>query len=109
MGQTDDFYDALETRSADEREADLMARLAGQIANAKQNAPYFTERLADIDPQAVTTREALARVPVTRKSDLIQLQKKSPPLGGLTTQPSGKLKRLFQSPGPIYEPEGYGT
>jgi phenylacetate-CoA ligase len=108
LGQTDEFYDALETRSADEREADLMARLAGQIANAKQNAPYFTERLANIDAKAVTTREALARVPVTRKSDLIELQKKNPPLGGLTTQPTGKLKRLFQSPGPIYEPEGYG-
>jgi phenylacetate-CoA ligase len=98
----------LETRSADEREADLMARLPGQIANAKQNAPHFTERLAAIDPQAVTTRDALAAVPVTRKSDLIELQKKNPPLGGLTTRPTGKLKRLFQSPGPIYEPEGYG-
>lgn len=102
------FYDALETRSADEREAALMSALPAQLANAKLNAPYFTALLEDFAAEDVTTREALAKLPVTRKSDLIELQKKNPPLGGLTTRPTGKLKRVFQSPGPIYEPEGFG-
>ncbi len=108
MSEAGEFYDALETRSADEREADLMGRLPDQIANAKANAPYFSKLLADIDPARVTTRAALGEIPVTRKSDLIELQRQTPPLGGLTTRPTGQLKRMFQSPGPIYEPEGFG-
>ena len=108
MDGASEFYDELETRSADAREADLMAKLPDQVANAKSNAPYFAECLAEIDPAAVTTRAALAALPMTRKSDLIELQQKTPPLGGLTTAPTGALKRVFQSPGPIYEPEGFG-
>lgn len=109
MSGAPEFYDELETRSADAREAALMARLPGQVANAKSNAPYFKERLAAIDPEAIRSRDALAQIPVTRKSDLIELQKHNPPLGGLTTEPTGRLKRIFQSPGPIYEPEGFGN
>ena len=103
-----EFYDDLETRSADAREASLLDALSGQVANAKLGAPYFTKLLEDIAPEEINSREALAQLPVTRKSDLIELQKKTPPFGGLTTRSSGKLKRIFQSPGPIYEPEGFG-
>ena len=103
-----EFYDDLETRSADAREAALLDALPGQVANAKLGAPYFSKLLEDIAPEEINSREALTQVPVTRKSDLIELQKQTPPLGGLTTRPSGKLKRIFQSPGPIYEPEGFG-
>ena len=103
-----EFFDELETRSADAREAALMAALANQVSNAKDNAPYFADLFKDVDPAAVTSREALAQLPVTRKSDLIELQKNNPPFGGLTTRGAGQLKRIFQSPGPIYEPEGYG-
>lgn len=103
-----DYYDGLETRSPEQREAALMAALPGQIAHAKSKAPGFGRILAGVDPAAVTSRAALARLPVTRKSDLGELQKTIPPLGGLNATPRAKLAKLFASPGPIYEPEGLG-
>ena len=103
-----DFYDDLETRSPEQREAALMAALPGQIAHAKSSAPGFGRILAGVDPAAVSSRAALARLPVTRKSDLGELQKTIPPLGGLNATPRAKLAKLFVSPGPIYEPEGLG-
>lgn len=103
-----EFYDAKETRSADQREAALMAALPGQVGHAKANTAYFARLLADFDPAAVTDRAALARLPVTRKSDLIDLQQGQPPFGGLNATAKGKLYRVFASPGPIYDPEGWG-
>ena len=99
------YLDALETRDPDERECDLMARLPAQVARAKA-ASHFAAALAGVDATAVTSRAALARLPVLRKHDLIGLQKTCPPLGGLNATPVGGLGRLFSSPGPIYEPEG---
>jgi phenylacetate-CoA ligase len=103
-----DFYDALETRAPQEREAALMAALPRQLAHAKQNAPGWLRILKDVDAAAVTSRSALARLPVTRKSDLAELQKSMPPLGGLNATPVGRLAKLFVSPGPVYDPEGQG-
>ncbi len=56
----------------------------------------------------MTSRAALARLPVTRKSALIELQRQRPPFAGLTASAPGALKRIFASPGPIYDPEGHG-
>ena len=103
-----EYYDALETRSPDEREAQLMAALPKQIALAKRKAPGFKRILKGVDPKSVDSRAALARLPVTRKSDLAELQKADPPLGGLNATPLARLERLFVSPGPIYDPEGAG-
>jgi len=102
------FYDALETRSTEEREAALMAALPQQVAHAKKNAPGFARIFAEIDPAQVSSRAALARLPVTRKSDLAELQKAMPPLGGLNATPREKLAKIFVSPGPIYDAEGHG-
>ncbi len=99
-------YDALETREPQERERALMAALPQQIAHAKANAPYFAALLTDIDPREVTSRTALAKLPVTRKSALLALQKERPPFGGLAATAPGRFSRIFMSPGPIYEPEG---
>jgi phenylacetate-CoA ligase len=101
-------YDALETRFPDEREAGLMAALPRQIAHAKSNAPGFARILEKIRPEAIRSRAALAALPVTRKSDLGELQAKLRPLGGLNATPVAKLAKIFMSPGPIYEPEGSG-
>jgi phenylacetate-CoA ligase len=101
-------FDALETRAPGEREAALMAALPAQIAHAKNNAPGFARILAGVDPAAVNSRAALARLPVTRKSDLPDLQKAMPPLGGLNATPVAQMAKLFVSPGPLYEPEGKG-
>ena len=104
-----DLYDALETRSPEAREAALMAALPAHLANAKQKAPGWARILKDVDPAAVTTRAALAKLPVTRKSELADLQKAMPPLGGLNATPLDRLAKLFVSPGPVYDPEGQGS
>ena len=100
------YYDSLETRDPAQREQALLASLPGQIAYARKNAPGFARILADVDPQAVTSRAALARLPVTRKSDLSELQRQEPPLGGLNATHLNKLAKIFVSPGPVYEPQG---
>lgn len=100
-----DFYDELETRSPEAREAALMAALARQVAHARARAPAFAASLKEVDPATVTSREALARLPVLRKAELSAHQGKSPPFGGLAAVGPGQLTRVFQSPGPIYEPE----
>ena len=103
-----DHFDRLETRSPAAREKALMAALPGLVSHAKRRAPGFARILADIDPKRIKSRGALARLPVTRKSDLGKLQNEAPPLGGLNATPVEKLAKLFMSPGPIYDPEGRG-
>ncbi len=103
------YFDQLETRSPKAREAALMAALPKHIAHAKRHAPGFARILKDVRPEKINSREALARLPVTRKSDLASLQKELPPLGGLNATSVEKLAKLFVSPGPIYEPEGRGA
>jgi len=101
-----EYYDSLETRFPEERERALLAALPGQIAHAKRNAPGWARILAGVDAPAVTSREALAKLPVTRKSDLVALQKAERPFGGLNALPVSKLGKIFVSPGPIYDPQG---
>ena len=96
-------YDILETRSPDEREKALMHALPQQVAHAKANAPFFAGWLKDVDPAAVTSRAALARLPVLRKAMLGEVQKKAPPMGGLITVPMSRVRHVFMSPGPIFE------
>jgi phenylacetate-CoA ligase len=101
-------FDELETRAPADRESALMAALPAQIAHARQNAPGFARILASVDAAKVNSRAELARLPVTRKSDLSDLQKAMPPLGGLNATPAEKMAKLYVSPGPLYEPEGTG-
>lgn len=98
-------YDALETREPAAREAELFARLPGVLRSA-MSAPAYAERLKGIDPASVTSRAALAGLPVLRKSELPALHKASQPFGGLVAAAPGSFARLFTSPGPIFEPEG---
>ncbi|AND91111.1 phenylacetate--CoA ligase family protein [Bradyrhizobium diazoefficiens] len=98
-------YDALETREQAAREAELFSRLPGVLRNAI-TAPAYAERLKGVDPATVTTRAALARLPVLRKSELPALHKASAPFGGFVAAAPGSFARLFTSPGPIFEPEG---
>jgi phenylacetate-CoA ligase len=100
-----DYFDSLETRDPAAREDDLFGRLPANIAHAI-TAPGWAKHLADIDPKSVRSRAALAKLPVLRKSALPALQKETPPFGGFNVTLPGKAKRLFMSPGPIFEPEG---
>src|SRR2546430_15331526 len=103
-----EFYDALETRDPDSRERALIGALPRQIAHAKGKTPGWARILSEVDPAAVTGRAALAKLPVTRKPDLVALQKAEPPFGGLNATPVAQLGRIFVSPGPIYDPVGRG-
>ncbi|MBN8977044.1 MAG: AMP-binding protein [Rhizobiales bacterium] len=103
-----DHYDALEIRKSQDREADLFARLP-DVLRAALKAPAYAERLAGIDPAKVTSRAALAALPVLRKSDLPALHKAAPPFGGFVSAPLGSFGRLFTSPGPIFEPQAAET
>jgi len=103
-----EHFDALETRDPERRERELMAKLPAQVARAKA-APYFAESLKDIDAATVTSRAALAQLPVIRKHRLIELQKAARPFGGLVATARAGLARIYASPGPIYEPEGRGA
>ena len=109
------FFDALETRELAQREAALMAALPAQVAHAKQASAALAQILASVDPAAVTSRHALAQLPVTRKHELLERQQASRAVaggdvfGGFSTLGYGaQMPRLFASPGPIYEPEGAG-
>ena len=99
-----DHYDALETRDPSMREAELFSRLPDILRKAME-APGYAERLRGIDPAAITSRSALATLPVLRKSDLPALHKATPPFGGFVGKPPGAFARLYTSPGPIFEPE----
>ncbi|MEA2944558.1 MAG: hypothetical protein QOD09_5087 [Bradyrhizobium sp.] len=97
-------YDALETRDPAERERDLFLRLPDILRKAMA-APAYADRFKGIEPAAITSRAALARVPVLRKSELPALHRAAPPFGGFVAGPTGAFGRLFTSPGPIFEPE----
>ncbi|HEY2928191.1 phenylacetate--CoA ligase family protein [Piscinibacter sp.] len=106
------YYDALETRPAELREQQLMAALPLQIAHAQAHAPAFADLLRGVDASTITSRAALARLPVTRKHELLEHQKAARSrdvFGGYSAIGWGARRgalRVFASPGPIYEPEG---
>ena len=81
---TSDYFDALETRDPQVREREQLTQLPELIARAKA-APGWAKLLANVDTAAVTSRAALAKLPLLRKSDLIALQKANPPFGSLVT------------------------
>ena len=107
-----EFFDAVETRSADAREAELMAALRRQLAHAQTHSAAMAEILRGVDADTITSRHALAQLPVTRKSELLALQQAArgagrDAFGGFAAIGYGAaMRRLYASPGPIYEPEG---
>jgi phenylacetate-CoA ligase len=91
-------FDALETRTPDQRAADQLAQLNAQIARAAARPG-----MGGTDGAPLASLADLARLPVLRKSDLSAWQKAAPPFGGLAVN---NAAHVFQSPGPIYEPGG---
>jgi phenylacetate-CoA ligase len=112
------YHDALETRAPAQREAALMAALAAQVAHAQAHTAAFALGLAGVDAACVTSRAALARLPVVRKHELLERQRDPgardvfggfSALGWGATPPARRALRVFESPGPIHEPEGSAT
>lgn len=104
-----DFYSASEGADPELREAELFSKLMRALGAAKLEQPYWADRLRDIDPASIDSREALQALPLLRKAEISDLQKSSPPFGGLNATAPGTMARLFMSPGPIFEPEGFGA
>ena len=107
------FFDDLECQAPAQREAALMARLPTQIAHAQQHSAAFAEILKGVDASRITSRAALAQLPVTRKTELHERQKNARAAGGdvfggfaSLVRGNRDMGRIFSSPGPIYEPEG---
>lgn len=112
------YFDNLEIQLAAEREQRLFELLPKALKNAKNNAPAIAKQLENIDPQTINTRASLATIPVLRKNDLLQLQhtarinqldtsnsERIRLFGGFSTIGWGQARKVFASPGPIYEPE----
>ncbi len=99
------FYDELETRTPAARDADLFASLRRNVGAALAHAPGLARQLSGFPPDRLADRAALARLPLVRKSDLSEEQKKEAPFGGLAAVSFG-VGRVYASPGPLYEPEG---
>ncbi|MEE4235930.1 MAG: AMP-binding protein [Anderseniella sp.] len=104
-----DYFDSLETRDPAARESELLARLPRQVGHAVSSAPGWARHLAGVDAGAVSSRKALAALPVLRKTDLKALQEVEPPLGGFAAGGPETWGRLFMSPGPIFEPMGLAS
>lgn len=102
-----EYLDALETRNPHSREQALMTRLP-QLVEQAQSAAGWASILQGVNATDVRSRSALAQLPVTRKSDLQALQRQQRPFGGLNSTAPQQLKRIFMSPGPIFDPEGRG-
>ena len=100
--------DHLETRAPDAREQSLFAMLPGLLKRAVDHAPGWAEHFKGVDVSGITSREALAKLPLLKKAALKDLQSKRPPFGGFATDSTGMMGRLMISPGPIFEPEGRG-
>jgi len=103
------LYDPdLESMSGDHRRAYHAERLRAAVAYAHDHSPHFKRRVADagLTPGAITNVEDLVRLPVLKKSTLPDIQRQAPPFGGLLTVPLSEVSRIYQSPGPIYDPEG---
>ncbi|WP_431098636.1 phenylacetate--CoA ligase family protein [Polaromonas aquatica] len=104
-------YDTLEHRPHASREAAQLAALPQQIAHAQSHAPAFAAILKGVNGATVSSRAALARLPVTRKYELLERQQATrqaggDPFGGFSALHYGAaMPRVFASPGTIYEPD----
>ena len=99
------FFDALETRTADQRLDENLAALRAQVAQAKTLSGY-QESLSSVGADGILSLDDLAKLPILRKSDLSNAQEPGQTLGGYNARALSDFAHIFQSPGPIYEPGG---
>lgn len=99
-----DYYDNLEIREPERRNRELIAAVSSQVRYAQHHSPAYAALLEGVEPERLDSPEAIARLPLTRKSELLELQKKRPPFGDFSPLSGPELAYIFASPGPIYEP-----
>ncbi|MFH1087950.1 MAG: AMP-binding protein [Chloroflexota bacterium] len=102
-----EFFDELETMSTEARAKYVRRRLAQTVRNAYRHSPAARKLLdiAGVTAAGIRTVKDLEKLPITRKTDVIELQKSSPPYGGFLCVGPENVERIFISPGPIYEPQ----
>ncbi|MEP1934056.1 MAG: AMP-binding protein [Roseibium sp.] len=105
---SDQEFDARERQDAAQRERELFTKLPALLCRAKENAPGWAALLGEHDLDNVTSRSALADLPILRKSKMLEEQKKNPPFGGFLAGDLSGATRVFMSPGPIWEPQAPG-
>jgi phenylacetate-CoA ligase len=99
-----DFYDSREVDNPELREGGLFGRLPNLIALALSGAGW-ARQLSGVDPNSVTSREALAHIPVLHANDWPALRGEDPPFGGFVVSQRGRTRRLLMSPGPVFHPD----
>ena len=102
----DEYFDDLEVMAPEAREEHLNRGLRQAVEHAYRSAPAARDLLdgAKVSPSDIRTAKDLERLPITRKTDLIEMQRARPPYGGFLAVPVEDVERVFISPGPIYEP-----
>ena len=103
-----EYFDRYETRPLKARETAFFRDLRSVLKISRARAPALRGQLKGVDIDAIKSRADLAKIPVVRKSDLKAMQADNPPFGGLAAVRAMQLKRILVSPGPIFEPEGFG-
>ena len=106
-----EFFDELEIMPVEVRGKYLNQKLGQAVDYAYRNAPAAKEILdkSKVSPAEIRTIKDLEKLPITRKTDLIELQRAKPPYGGFLAVPFDDVDRVFISPGPIYEPLHTGS
>jgi phenylacetate-CoA ligase len=100
------FRKHLETMTRGKRLESLNRKLRGVVQHAYKHSLAFRGKMDSVGlkPKDIQTLKELEKLPITKKADLVELQKKNPPFGGLEAVPLLKLRRIYVSPGPIHEP-----
>lgn len=100
-----EFRNEKEWMPAEERERHLIERLRSLCQYAYEKAPAMRKKFDDagVTPSQIQSLNDLVRIPITRRDELIKLQRENPPFGGFLTVPPEGLKRIYVHPGPQYE------
>ncbi len=102
------LHEALERKSWDERRSAQAGSLTEIVAHAVAQAPAIAAifKEAGLTARDIRSLDDLAKLPVIPKARLVELQRANPPFGGLLAVPMDQVRRIFRSPGPIYDPQG---
>jgi len=104
-----EYFDARETRTADERETELFSRLPAFLKDIMHRIPGWNDRFSSVEIDSINSRDALARLTVMRKSELMEAQAAKPPFGDYVDLSLLAGTRVFMSPGPVWEPQAPGS
>ena len=104
-----EYFDTLETRDGQSREKELFQQLPEFLAEISASISGWTERLSGVNLAEINSREALAQLPILRKTELMEAQSAKPPFGGFVDETMLDGTRIFMSPGPVWEPQGPGA